>query len=247
MQLARLFGGGLALAVLGAAAVAAVRLPARGIDYQDAPATVANPAADISDTYLFPSPTNPNNLVAVMDVDAGLPAGQSANDFFAQGVLYTMKFDNRYSAEATNARPVEDIVLQFSFGAPGNGTQQVLVYGPVAPNQTGTTTTLVDSGNASALGFIGRPFSFNGITVFAGPRADPEFFDLSQFRAIFPDRNQGSTAPSCLPTVGNGTCPQGFNNPGTDFFGKSNVLAIVVEMPKSTLLSTGSGSVVAYW
>ena len=80
---------------------------------------------------------------------------------------------------------------------------------------------------------------------FAGVREDPFFFDQSQFYNIVPDRNQGSK-PSCLPVIGNNTCPQGFNNPGTDFFGNSNVLSIVAEIPKA-LLQQQQNTIVAYW
>ncbi len=61
----------------------------------------------------------------------------------------------------------------------------------------------------------------NGIKVYAGPRDDPFFFDLNQFKAII-----GGTATS-------------FNNPGTDAFAGTNVLSIVVEVPKS-MLGTGA-------
>ena len=57
----------------------------------------------------------------------------------------------------------------------------------------------------------------NGIKVFAGPRDDPFFFDLNQFKAII-----GGTATS-------------FNNPGTDAFAGTNVLSIVVEVPNPCL------------
>jgi len=57
----------------------------------------------------------------------------------------------------------------------------------------------------------------HGIKFFAGPRDDPFFFDLDQFHKII-----GGTATS-------------FNNPGTDTFAGTNVLSVVVEVPKSLL------------
>ncbi len=102
----------------------------------------------------------------------------------------------------------------------------------------------------SGIGFINKSFAIGSgasiINVFAGARHDPDFFNVSQFYNIFPDRNAGSTAPSCLPG-GSGTCPQGFNSaPGTDYFANTNVLSIVVECPRTLLAGTGNG-VVAYW
>ena len=225
--------------------------PAHGIAIQDTPTVIADPAADISDVYLFPSPTNSSNVVAVMDVFPGAPAGSNAlNTYFDQKVLYQMKFDRKYpTVEAQGVGPIEDLVLQFSVGVPGNNSQQIIFYGANTPNQTGTSDTLLNGGVAVASGAINTTFSGgSGITIFAGARSDPYFFDQSQYDAIFPDRNRGSTAASCLPTFGNGTCPNGFNDPGSDFFASTNVLSIVVEMPKTLLIPTGGAlGKVAYW
>jgi hypothetical protein len=60
--------------------------------------------------------------------------------------------------------------------------------------------------------------------LFAGPRDDPFFFDLDQFKAIL-----AGTA-------------SGFNNPGKDTFAGTNVLSVVVEVPKS-LLHASSGKI----
>jgi hypothetical protein len=253
MKMARLVGGIAALCALLLAVLVYVRVPARGIDLQDSPATVKDPTADITDTYFFPSPTNPSDVVFVMDVDPLIPASGGAatalNTFFNNSVLYTMKFDTSYTSEAANGgRPVENLVLQFSFAAPsgptGNQTQQVIVYGPLAPVETGPTTMLVNGGNESGEGFINRAFSFdNGqIQVFAGARRDPEFFDYSLFKSIFPGSATGSGS-TCFPA----SCPAGFGTgPNTNTFGNSDVLSIVVEMPR-TLVANGGNGVVAYW
>jgi hypothetical protein len=100
----------------------------------------------------------------------------------------------------------------------------------------------------TATGLINTVFQAGQLTVFAGVREDPFFFDLTQWYKIVPDRNLGSTTASCLPTVGNGTCPNGWNNPGSDYFGNSDVLSIVAEFPISLLQSAGgTGTVVGYW
>jgi hypothetical protein len=253
MKMARLLGGVAALCALVLAVLVYARLPARGIDLQDSPATVKHPAADIVDTYFFPSPTNSGNVVVVMDVYPFIASSAGAttalNTFFDNGVLYTMKFDTNYTSEASNGgRPVENLVLQFAFAAPtgpsGDQTQQVIAYGPLAPVQTGPATMLVNGGTASGSGFINRAFSFdNGqIQVFAGARRDPQFFDYTLFKSIFPASATGSGS-SCYPAA----CPLGFGaGPNPDTFGSSDVLSIVVEMPR-TLIANGGNGVVAYW
>jgi hypothetical protein len=245
MKFARL-GGALALAALVALTLVATNHPARGSDERTTSATINRPGADIADTYLFPSPSNPNNVVAVMTVNPGIAPGQGPTTFFDPTVLYQMKFDTNYGSEAVGSAPSENVVIQFSFDAATGGAQQVNVYGPGTPNQTGSANTLMTQTGA---GLVSRSFTVLGLTIFAGPRQDPFFFDQGQFFNIFPNRNQGSTVQSCLPNGGTGTCPQGFNNPGTDTYAALNVLAIVVELPKSTLLPSGSSSLgrIAYW
>jgi hypothetical protein len=247
MKFARLIGG---TAVLCAAVVAALLyagIPARGFDLQGTPLAIARPSTDITDTYFFPSPTNPNNVVFVMDLYPSVPAGAGLTTFFDQGVLYTMKFDSNYSSEAVGSRPKENLVIQFAAGKPagkvGNQTQQINVYGPTAPKIVGATTRLVQGGTVTGAGFINRPFSIDSgqIQVFAGTRRDPQFFDKTQFFNIFPSTTQ-SAGTSCLSS----TCPNGFGA-GTDYFADSNVLSFVIEMPKSLLVSAGSGDVVAFW
>ena len=61
------------------------------------------------------------------------------------------------------------------------------------------------------------------MTVFAGVRDDPFFFDLVQFKKII---------------AGQATS---FRNPGVDTFAGTNVLAIVVELPSSMLGGTKLG------
>jgi hypothetical protein len=248
MKFARLIGGTAALCATVVTALLIAGIPARGFDLEGTPVAIARPATDITDTYFFPSPTNPNNVVFVMDLHPSIPAGAGLTTFFDQGVLYTMKFDSKYSSEAVGSRPVENIVIQFAAGAPtgtvGNQTQQINVYGPGTPVNVGANTHLIRGGAATGAGFINRPFSVDSgqVQVFAGTRRDPQFFDKTQFFNIFPSTTQSGSTASCLSS----TCPSGFG-PGTDYFADSNVLSFVVEMPKSILTNNGSGSVVAYW
>lgn len=219
----------------------------RASDHQDSPATIARPGADITDPYSFPSPTDPNNVVLVMNVHPLIPSGQGTSTFFDPGVLYQMNFDTTSENSATFPATsiTRNTVIQFTFGAPANGSQQVFVYGPAAAPTTDNTTTPV---GLAGQGTYNQAFTAGQMHVFAGPREDPFFFDLAQFLKILPDRNAGSTAPSCLPVLGNGTCPQGFNPPGTatDTLKGFNVLSMVVELPRS-LLRTGNGSKIAFW
>ena len=203
----------LSLALVALVACAASYLIAA--DHIDAPA-VTGTGSDITDVYAFQSPANANNMVFVVNVQGLLAPSATAAASFDEEVMIEINIDN--SSTKDN---MEDLVIQAAFD---NG--KVKVYGPAAPIQTGLTSTLLKSTpiEASISTYGAEPVmgEGNGIKVFAGPRDDPFFFDLNRFKAII-----GGTATS-------------FNNPGTDAFAGTNVLSLVVEVPKSML---GSGAV----
>jgi len=189
-------------------------------DHIDAPA-VKGTTADITDLYAFESPVTSANMVFVVNTQGLLTPSATGAAAFDPDVLLQVKIDNSAAPDA-----IEDLVLQITFE---NG--KVQVYGPVAPSETGLNSTVVTSalkveGPVTAYGAAPVNTTGNGVTVFAGPRDDPFFFDLNQYHAII-----GGTA-------------SGFNTQGTDAFAGTNVMAVVVELPKSTL---GSGSSVNVW
>ena len=81
------------------------------------------------------------------------------------------------------------------------------------------------------------------MTVFAGPREDPFFLDLEQLFTIFPDRASSITGT----VIANPNAPQATTwraaGVAKDFLKDLNVLAIVVELPKSKLRGTVNGKI----
>jgi hypothetical protein len=214
----------------------------RASDHQDSPVTAGRPGADITDPYIFPAPDNPGNVVIVMNVHPLIPSGQGLSTFFDPGVVYQMNFDGVNPA-SPSSNITQSFVIQFVAGTPG-ADQPIFVYGPAKPAMSGNTTQLVPQ---SGHGTINSSFTAGHMKVFAGAREDPFFFDLAQFLKILPDRNAGNSSPSCLPKIGSGTCPQGFNNPGGDTLKGFNVLSLVVEMPRTDLMAGIGGSTLAFW
>ena len=201
--------------------------------------------ADMTDVFIFPSPTNASNVVIVMDVHGLIPAGQSPS--FDPQVLYQMKFD-------VTGDYVEDLVIQTRFVGTGPN-QKVLVSGPSKPAMTGTTSAF---GRPSAItGTINTTFTPKaGMQVFAGVRSDPFFFDLNRFYAIFPDRMTPLSGNQVdFPSIMAADTPQvngfrgfpagsGFDaSPASDFLANLNVLSIIVELPRAAL----GGGVVRLW
>lgn len=187
-------------------------------DHIDTPA-VTNQSTDITDLYVFKA-QDPNNLVFVANTQGLTTPSNSAGLKFDENTVLEFNIDK-------TGDNVEDLVIQCKYDAASNKMQ---VYGPVAPSATGTKSKLEGAVTAdvavTAYGgtaVIGT--GATGIKVFAGPRDDPFFFDLNRYKAIL-----AGTAP-------------GFSNPGTDTFAGTNVLSVVVEVPKTLIAATGAISV----
>ena len=199
----------LLFAVLVAAGITAAGL-VYAADHIDSP-TVTNQSTDITDVYVF-SGQDVNNLVFVANTQGLLAPGATGAAKFDENTLIEFNIDN-------NNDNVEDLVIQ---GIYNNGMMKV--YGPVKPSETGSRSKLEGSATAEVAvtpyGSSANIGTGGGLKVFAGPRDDPFFFDLNQFKKII-----AGTATS-------------FNNPGTDAFAGTNVLSLVVEVPKSMLNAT---------
>jgi len=151
----------------------------RASDHGDTMPVVENPATDLTDLYVFPSPENPNNVVLAMDVYGLVNPDQADDVSFAPNVLYEFNID-------TNGDAVEDQVIQARFEDTGPN-QRVQIAGPVEPEMTGSRSVFADPHGTT--GTINEPFApTSGMRVFAGTRSDPFFFDINQFCTILPDR-----------------------------------------------------------
>lgn len=221
-------------AFLGLAALAApIALLGVGkaSDHADTPDIAANPGTDITDVYVFPSETNRDNVVLVMNVHPLIAPGQGLATTFDPNVLYQFKIDQ-------NGDGLEDAVIQAKFSGTGPN-QTVAISGPIHPSTRGTRNRLEEPYDKS--GKINTNFSpHRGMVAFAGAREDPFFFDLEQFFNIFPDR----ATPLSGIAVADPNTPKapGFRAPGAakDFLSvhQLNVLSIVVEVPRSQLVLT---------
>ncbi|HFA49791.1 MAG TPA: DUF4331 domain-containing protein [Bacteroidetes bacterium] len=179
-------------------------------DHIDAPG-VTSTTSDITDFYAFQSPQNNGNMVFVANLQGLLSPSATANARFDENVMIEFNIDNTGDA-------VEDLVIQAVF-ADG----MVRVYGPVAPSSTGLVSAVETGGpltEATVTSYSATAPSIGtkgGIKVFAGPRDDPFFMDFAKYGEII---------------AGNAT---GFDNPGSDTFAGTNVLSVVVEVPKPML------------
>ncbi len=203
--------------VLGLSLVAITGLVFMAADHADAPAVTGN-ANDITDVYAFQG-QDMNNMVFVVNTQGLLTPGGTAAASFNENTLIEINIDN-------TGDNVEDLVIQAI--RKGN---EMHFFGPVAPGTTGVTSTIKTTAEAgsvaiSTYGNTPTIATQNGMKFFAGPRDDPFFFDLNQFKKIL---------------AGTAT---GFNSPGTDSFAGTNVLATIIEVPKTLL---GSSATINVW
>ena len=182
-------------------------------DHRDSALLTADRAADIADVYTFRSPANADNVVLVMTVSGLIPPPEAATTFFDPNVLYQWKIDNTGDA-------VEDLVIQ-AF-VTGSGPHQVMHFrGPATPLAPGTEARVLRGPETATVrvSHESEPIvtTRGGLTVFAGVRDDPFFFDLTRFKEIIAGHASS------------------FRNPGVDAFAGTGVLAIVVELPSALL------------
>jgi hypothetical protein len=181
-------------------------------DHAESPGTDADPAADIADVFIFPSPESPTKLVGAITF-GGRPAPRSRIDgsFYCDpDILFTFNIDR---ADASgNFDSIPDVQIYARFGKNPQG-----FCGMQLENVPGA------SGKFS--GPIEEVFAVGSGRAFAGLRNDPFFFDFEGFSALlntFAIPGQNGDLVSSFRLTG--------NQPRRDSFAGRNVSAIVFEM-----------------
>jgi len=182
-------------------------------DHTDAP-SVQGSITDITDFYAFQG-ENTDNIVFVANLQGLISPGATSDASFEENTLIEFNLD-------TDGDAVEDLVIQ---AVPRDG--KMYFFGPVAPSTVGTSSTIMKDATQNVVditkygenAIIGNS---GGIKTFAGPRDDPFFMDFAQYGEIV-----GGNATS-------------FNDPGSDTFAGTNVMSIVIEVPKSMIGGSGT-------
>jgi hypothetical protein len=180
-------------------------------DHISGPRALAEPIADITDVYAFPSPERPGHLVLVMNT---LPfAPPSAR--FSDGLIYRFRLRPLTVGARNGSAPflvdTKEFTFDCVFSAPvetgGNGGETIQDGECVTPSGESVTFRV---GNAN--GGADR-----GVRIFAGPRWDPFIMD----------------APATLATIATGELA--FTDPGSIYLDGKNVLSLVVEVDVATV------------
>ena len=183
-------------------------------DHISGPRALADPIADITDVYAFPSPERPDRLVLVMNT---LPMAKPS-DLFSDGLLYRFRL-----------RPLTRPTGDGQGGGSSRPTRSTSSTASSPRRSTRRRTGPVQEGTCTSP--TGESVSFRvndpqggagaGIRVFAGIRWDPFIMD----------------ARAALATIA--TRKLAFTDPGSIFLDGKNVLSIVVEI--DTRLLGGAG------
>jgi Domain of unknown function (DUF4331) len=179
-------------------------------DHISGPRALAEPLADITDVYAFPSPERPGRLVLVMNT---LPFAQPG-DGPSDGLVYRFRLRPLTAGAEPDAVPFavssQEFVLDCLFSPPATiaGGQGVGQEGTcITPAGETVSFTVNDEQGGSG----------HGVRVFAGPRWDPFIMD----------------ARAALTTIATGELA--FTDPGSIYLDGKNVLSLVVEVDRELL------------
>jgi hypothetical protein len=179
-------------------------------DHISGPRALAEPIADITDVYAFPSPQDPQHLVMVLNT---LPFAQP-DSVFSDGLVYRFRLRPLGRKPGAQPAPFEvgetEFVVDCVFDAPADQEDGR------PPRQQGTCTS---PDGASVTFDVGDVSGARGpaVRVFAGVRWDPFFMD----------------APAALKTIA--TQQLCFTDPGAIYLDGKNVLSLVIELDLSLL------------
>jgi hypothetical protein len=180
-------------------------------DHISGPRALADPIADITDVYAFPSPERPGHLVLVLNTLPLAPPDAR----FSDGLIYRFRLrpvtvnDNAGSAPFTVAG--EEFTFDCVFSAPVGGDSAVAAW------QEGTFITPAGEAVAFTVGDA-EGGAGDGVRVFAGPRWDPFIMD----------------APAALRTIATGKLA--FTDRSSIYLDGKNVLSLVVELDCARVL-----------
>jgi len=196
-------------------------------DHRDGPVITGNQALDINDIYLFLDPNDNSKVVVAMSVyGAIVPAENAASGFFDHTVLFRFQFENTGDAAG-------DVNFDITFTKlSGYSAPQVATIKENGVTLFTAPTTVSSSTARTAPPPVITTDPTTGISIFAGLREDPFFFDVEQFFRVRADRRANGAAG----TVGFRTL-----DTAVDFTKGYNVNAIVVSVPIS-FLANGTGA-----
>ena len=207
-------------------------------DHDDGEVDVKGRNLNITDVYAFrEKDQNPNasedDLILVMNTNPRSVARQQY--YFSTNARYEFHINSVANKDATVAGQ-PDMTLRFEFGAPNNQNEQEVTVtaiknGKAIKGQAITTPLLNNSASVKNVRLGGE-----NLSVFAGLREDPFFFDVEQFFRV------RAGAAGIGPAVGFRDASK-----AVDFTTGYNVNTIAVRVPKKLLQGRTHSDVFDIW
>ena len=211
-------------------------------DHDDGETSTKGRNVNLTDLYVFRekdqnSAAKDDDLVFIMNTNPRSVARQQY--YFSNNAQYKFHI-SRVANKDDIPTGKEDVTLQFEFGAPQGNAQQTFKLtaasnGRKIGSATGSTTPLT-ANPKSAPNVNNLEIGNSKISVFAGLREDPFFFDVEQFFRV------RAGAAGIGPAVGFRPA-----NQAIDFTKGYNVNSIVVRIPRSFLQGKSKANVFDVW
>ena len=231
---------GLAGLLLGVTLIGGVgALYVNASDHDDGETEIKGRNLNLTDLFVFREQDQNANaaeedLILIMNTNPRSLANQQY--YFSTRARYEFKVSRVTNNDATPTG-VPDVVLRFNFGQPNANGQQTIQLTAIkdgvttVANQTLRTTSIKANPNVGQVSLNGSTLS-----VFAGLREDPFFFDVEQFFRV------RAGALGIAPAVG-------LREPNTavDFAKGYNVNAIAVRVPIKFLQGSTSATTFDVW
>ena len=209
---------------VAAALTLAVSAAVMSADHAESPGADADPAADLADVFIFPSPETATRTVAAITFGGrSAPRSRIDGTFYCDNaVLYTLHIDRANAAGAFDSIADVEVLARFGRDAAGNCGLQL----ENVPGAGGTFSGKID----------GVFTSSGGTKAFAGLRNDPFFFDAEGYAALVASFSGAGQS---------GDVVGAFRLSGTqarrDSFAFRNVSTIVFEMSNDALAPAVGG------
>lgn len=210
----------------GVAAALALAVSAAVIsaDHAESPGADADPAADLADIFIFPSPESASKTVAAITFGGrAAPRSRIDGSFYCDSrVLYTLHIDRADAAGNFDSVADVKVLARLARDQDGNCGLQL----ENVPGAGGTFSGKVESVFTSS----------GGMRAFAGLRNDPFFFDAEGYAALvasFAGAGQSGDVVGAF-RLGGGQARR-------DSFAFRNVSAIVFEMSNDVLAPAVGG------
>lgn len=238
-------------------AISTIAIVTQASDHDDGEADLKGRALNLTDVYVFREDKeiaagSANHLVFIINSNPrSLPQQQY---YFSTKARYELKIARVGTSKDVASKTAEDITLRLEFGVPDSSGVQKITLTKIENGQKTVHTQAIGGADisttalASALSPLVSNVNVDGetLSVFAGLRKDPFFFDVTAF---FKFRAAAAGTGGALPVPGFAAFPVYTPNglAASDFTAEYNANTIALRIPIALLQSAAAETVFDSW